>query len=228
MADSVSKPPKNPSLKRLVEEKRRWHYPSNPVSADAGFLGWHERGYLPHFDAPNVTQFVTFMLHDSFPVTRRPEWETVLKESDVSVRRRKLEAWLDRGHGGCWMLRKDVASVVEEILLAGDGKNFQLEAWVIMPNHVHLVVNVWDVPLSKLLNSWKGKSARAVNRILKRNGPFWGREYFDTLIRNDEHFGRAVRYIENNPVKAGFVTDTMNWPWGSAKASGKVRASAAA
>lgn len=68
---------------------------------EKGFRGWHQRGYLPHFDAPGVTQFVTFQLHDSFPVTRRAEFEAILKEADDSVKRRKLEAWLDRGHGEC-------------------------------------------------------------------------------------------------------------------------------
>ena len=73
--------------------------------SDRTFLGWHERGYLPHFDGPGVTQFVTFMLHDAFPVTRSREWEGILNETEESPRRRKLEAWLDRGRGECWLGR---------------------------------------------------------------------------------------------------------------------------
>src|SRR5687767_3911507 len=101
-------PPHNPGLRKLIEGKRKWHRPertlplppeggvpsapgtvasagSNPGTPPSGgsgspFLGWHERGYLPHFDAPYVTQFVTFMLHDAFPVTRRREWEGILNE----------------------------------------------------------------------------------------------------------------------------------------------------
>src|SRR6059036_327856 len=84
----------------------------SPPSGGSPFLGWHDRGYLPHFDAPYVTQFVTFMLHDAFPVTRRPEWEAILNEPDDSQRRRKLEAWLDRGHGECGLRRADLASLV--------------------------------------------------------------------------------------------------------------------
>jgi len=59
----------------LIEGKRKWHRPER-----SSFLGWHERGYLPHFDASYVTQFVTFMLRDAFPVARRPEWEGILTE----------------------------------------------------------------------------------------------------------------------------------------------------
>jgi hypothetical protein len=68
-------PPYNPALIKLIEAKRQWHYEPSPADLRNGFRGWHERGYLPHFDAPNVTQFVTFMLDDAFPVTKRMEWE---------------------------------------------------------------------------------------------------------------------------------------------------------
>jgi len=150
-------------------------------AARASFLGWHERGYLPHFDVPYLTQFVTFMLYDGFPVTRRPEWDGILNEPDDSQRRRKLEAWLDRGHGECWLRRADLASLVEEKLRESDGKKYRLQAWAVMPNHLHLVVDVWAMPLSKLLNLWKGASALAVNLALNRRGRFWEREYFDTM-----------------------------------------------
>jgi putative transposase len=233
-------PPHNPGLRKLIEAKRKWHRPERTLPAKGGvpsvsdvpflsdnsgtqpaasspFLGWHERGYLPHFDAPNVTQFVTFMLHDSFPVARRREWEDILNGPEESQRRRKLETWLDRGCGKCWLRRADVAHAVEAILRAHDGKNYQLQAWTIMPNHVHLVVDVWGTPLSKLLRLWKGGSARAANLMLRRRGQFWEREYFDTLIRDDEHLRRAIRYTEANPVKAGLVSERKAWRWSSAR-----------
>src|SRR5882762_9464644 len=121
-------PPHNPGLLKLIQAKRRWHYSSEVETARSGFLGWHERGYLPHFDAPNVTQFVTFMLDDSFPIKRRREWEPILREPDESLRRRKLEAWLDRGHGECWLQRPEVAALIERILRAQDGRTYQLQA----------------------------------------------------------------------------------------------------
>jgi REP element-mobilizing transposase RayT len=171
------------------------------------FRGWHERGYLPHFDAPNITQFVTFMLEDSFPIERRMEWEPILKEPDESLRRRKLETWLDRGYGACWLRRPEIAECVEQLLRANDGKTFCLQAWVLMPNHTHIVVDVWKTPLSQLLKEWKGRSAHDANQLLSRRGRFWQGESFDTYIRDPDHLARAIHYTEHNPSKAGFVLD---------------------
>jgi putative DNA methylase len=210
-------PPSNPGLKQLVETKREWHFYPDAKAKEQGFLGWHERGYLPHFDAPNVTQFVTFLLRDAFPVTRRREWGPLLQERDESLRKRKLEAWLDRGHGECWLRFPAVAGRVEDVLRAEDGKAYRLRAWTLMPNHVHLVVDVWHTPLSELLHLWKGRSSREANKVLKRQGRFWEREYFDTLIKDEPHLQRAVRYTENNPVKAGFAHDPKGWNWSSAR-----------
>ena len=89
--------PRNIGLLELIQAKREWHWRPSIAELRSGFRGWHQRGYLPHFDAPNVTQMVTYMLADSFPVTRRAEWEPILREPDDSSKRRKLEEWLDRG-----------------------------------------------------------------------------------------------------------------------------------
>lgn len=209
-------PPHNPGLLKLIEAKREWHWRPTADELQRGFRGWHERGYLPHFDAPHVTQLVTFMLDDSFPVTRRAEWEPYLKEPDHSQRRRKLEAWLDRGHGECRLRRPAVADAVKTALHASDGNDYRLRAWAIMPNHVHLVVDVLEVPLAKLMSTWKGTSARAANQLLCRNGRFWQPDYFDTLIRDEAHLRQALRYVEANPVKAGLAREAGAWLWSSA------------
>ena len=211
------RPPKNLGLLELVRAKRERDWKPSDEELKQGFRGWHQRGYLPHFDAPAVTQFVTFQLHDSFPMTRHAEWETILREPDDSAKRRKLEGWLDRGHGECWLRQRDVAELVEKILLEADGRDYRMQAWVVMPNHVHLVVDVWNVPLAKLIGGWKGKSARLANARLRRNGPFWQEDYFDTLIRDEAHLKRAVRYAERNPVKAHLTKTAREWPWGSAR-----------
>ena len=122
-------PPKNLGLLELIRAKRERDWKSSADELKKGFRGWHQRDYLPHFDAP----FVTFQLPDSFPVTRRTEFETILKEPDNSVKRRKLEAWLDRGHGECWLRRWEVAEIVGKILLEADGRDYRMQAWVVMP-----------------------------------------------------------------------------------------------
>ena len=210
-------PPKNLGLLELIRAKRERDWIPTIEELKKGFRGWHQRGYLPHFDAPDVTQFVTFQLHDSFPVTRRAEFESILKEPDDSLKRWKLEAWLDRGHGRCWLRQPDLAELVEKALLEADGRDYRMQAWIIMPNHVHLIVDVWDVPLVKLINGWKGKTSRLANVLLRRNGKFWQEDYYDTLIRDEARLKRAIRYIEQNPVKAFLVKAEREWPWCSAR-----------
>ena len=84
--------PGNPGLRRLIEAKQKWHYSPDAEARKLGFRGWHERGYLPHFDTPGVTQVMTVNLVDAFPVTRRAEWEPLFKVPDESERRRQLQA----------------------------------------------------------------------------------------------------------------------------------------
>lgn len=208
--------PKNLDLMELIRAKREWDWKPSAEELQQGFRGWHQRGYLPHFDAPGVTQFITFQLYDAFPVTRRVEFEAILKEPDASAKRRKLETWLDRGRGECLLRDADVAKFVEKILLEGDGHEYRMQAWIVMPNHVHLVVDVWDMPLVKLINSWKGKASREANKLLRRRGAFWQEDYYDTVIRDEAHLECAIRYTEQNPVKAFLAKTTRDWPWSSA------------
>jgi REP element-mobilizing transposase RayT len=83
------------------------------------------------------------------------------------------------------------------------GEKVHHHAWVIMPNHVHLLFKP-VVPLPKLIEAWKSVSARAIGQ-----GPFWQRNYRDTLIRDGDHFINAVRYIRKNPVKAKLADDAF-------------------
>jgi putative transposase len=210
-------PPKNSGLLKFIRAKREFDWKPSVEESKQGFRGWHQRGFLPHFDAPGVTQFVTFSLHDSFPVERHAEWEPILNDPDDSAKRKKLEAWLDRGLGECWMGRRDVAELIEQTLLATDGREYRMLAWVIMPNHLHVVVEVWEVPLAKLISRWKGKSARLAGKHLGRSGKFWQEDYYDTLIRDELHLKKAIRYTEQNPVKAFLVKAANEWPCSSAR-----------
>jgi hypothetical protein len=91
-----------------------------------------------------------------------------------------------------------------------------MAAWVIMPNHVHALFTLRDVPLAELLKAWKGTSANAVHRLLGRRGPLWQEDCWDRYMRDEAHFHKAQRYIESNPVKAGLVQQPGDWPFGSA------------
>lgn len=212
-----STPPYNPGLQKLVAGKQAWSEPLDAAAQARGFRGWHQRGYLPHYDAPGVMQMLTLRLVDSLPASRRTEWEYLLTIENDRERRKRLESYLDRGLGECWLRQPAIATLAENALRFFDGQRYALGAWVIMPNHLHLLVQVWDTPMSELIKSWKDFVAREANKLLGRRGTFWEREYLDTLIADEEHRQTAVRYIESNPVKAGLVRASKEWSWSSAR-----------
>lgn len=178
--------------------------------------GWYSRGYLPHVDAPGLLQSVTFHLADSLPRGAVEQLHGGLEQGDPE-RLRRIERWLDSGHGACWLNRPPVARLVEDALLHFDGIRYYLLCWVVMPNHLHLLAETLPGhPLPELVHSWKSYTAKQANAILGRSGEFWAREYFDRYIRDDAHRAAVLAYIESNPVKAGLVARAEDWPFGSA------------
>ena len=204
-------------IRWLVAQKRQWHHPPDPAEQALGFRGWHTRGYLPHFDAPGVTQMIGFRLADSLPQERRHEWEPLLKIKDERTRRIRLEEYFDQGYGACELAISAVAERMEQILLFDDDRRCRLLAWVIMPNHLHVLVEIGVTPMGKLVQCWKKLSADFVNDRFERRGQWWQEDYHDRYIRDEKHFCTAVHYIENNPVKAGLVMDAREWKWSSAR-----------
>ena len=130
-------------LRQLVAGKNEWLRPLTDEEKSFGFLGWHERGYLPHCDFPGLVQFVTFRLADSMPSSRRGEWEHLLALEDDRKKRTKLEEYLDTGVGECLLRDARVATVAEKALLHFHLDRYELLAWCVMPNHVHVLVHVW-------------------------------------------------------------------------------------
>ena len=185
---------------------------------------WHSRGYLPHLDQPELTQFVTFRLSDSVPAEVVAAWKEELaltgrEPADDPRRaelRKRIEHYSDQGHGACWLRDDRIAASVQKTLLHFDGVRYRLLAWVIMPNHVHaLIETLPGFPLGGVVHSWKSFSAKQANKLLGRTGPFWMEDYFDRYIWSEEHFVAATQYIEQNPVKAGLAPSADDWQWGS-------------
>ncbi len=111
-----------------------------------------------------------------------------------------------------------VAALVEGALLFFDGQRYRLHAWVVMPNHVHVLFTPLDAwTLSSIVGSWKSFTAKEAGRLLKRRGRFWQEDYFDRFMRNGRHFARAKDYIESNPVVAGLCLAKQDWKFGSAR-----------
>ena len=179
--------------------------------------GWYSRGYLPHLDTPGLVQSITFRLADSLPNQVIERILAATTDDDLE-RRRRIEEYLDAGQGACWLRRPDIAHIVEQALLHFDGARYRLLAWVIMPNHVHVLIETKrDYPLAKIVQSWKTFTARESNLLLQRSGRFWERDYFDRYMRDEAHLQAVIAYIENNPVSAGLVAKAEEWPFGSAR-----------
>lgn len=103
-------------------------------------------------------------------------------------------------------------------MLKFDGVTYKLFAWVIMPNHAHLLlVPLNGAKVSAIMQRLKSYTSHEANRILGRRGHFWNKEYFDRYIRDGNHFAKALRYIEMNPVKAGLCEAPEEWRFGSAR-----------
>lgn len=187
--------------------------------------GWYSRGYLPHLDREGLTQFVTFRLHDSLPTHVLDAWRVETKPLSDAERSREENVramrYLDSGFGDCHLRRPEFARLVESTLLRFHGLRYDLLAWVVMPNHVHLLARLYPgESLPKVVHSWKSYTAHEANRLLGRTGPFWYREFYDRYIRDEEHYGNVVRYIENNPVKARLCDRAEEFPFGSARLGG--------
>ena len=118
--------------------------PPGTATLQRGSAGWHSRGYMPHFDSPFAIQHVTYHLADSLPAHALAAIDDDLRDVPQSQRdvekRRRLQAWVDAGHGSCVLHHPEVAEMVQMSFLHFDGVRYRLLAWVIMPNHVHALV----------------------------------------------------------------------------------------
>ena len=198
--------------------------------------GFHSRDHLPHLKKEGGSYFVTFRLAGTLPASvlqqLKQERERILQHALASKRAltwqeqeellrwhsNRVDAYLDAGHGECHLRQLAIARLVADALRFFDGKRYELRAWVVMPNHVHVVV--WPRPpetLSRVLHSWKSFTSTQANKILLREGgTFWQGESYDHLIRDDDDHARCVAHTINNPVSARLCARPEDWQWSSA------------
>ena len=181
---------------------------------------WHSRGYIPHWEAGEVAQAITFRLADSLPKEQLARWETELEalqeHAQEHARRKRIQQALDSGHGASALSKPQIGALVEGALLHFDGTRYRLHAWCVMPNHVHVLLTpLGGETLSAILHSWKSFTAKKASALLGQQGAFWATEYFDRAIRDEAHFANAVEYIAMNPVKAGLCGRPEAWRYSS-------------
>lgn len=190
----------------------------------------NDGGHLPHWFQPGVTYFVTFRTADSVPQylvrswqqrreawLRRhgidptsPKWRADLNQNPQAAVEfsdtfeAEFANWLDQGMGRCVLGKPELSAIVEECFRSGDGKRYCLGDFVVMPNHVHLLVGLIGMTkIEELCRSWKRFAATKINRLQGLKGRFWQEESFDHLVRSPEQFEYLQRYIADNPKRAG-------------------------
>jgi putative transposase len=177
----------------------------------------HYERRLPHWDRVGHPVFVTFRLHGSLPASRIfPPARTTAGKSFVA-----MDRILDKATTGPrYLAMPEIAEMVVTSLLDGDRRfqRYDLHAFAVMPNHVHMLVTP-HVPSAQWLRSLKGFTGHEANRILGRDGHFWQDESYDHLVRAGPELERIRCYIENNPVKAGLVSFAGDFPWSSGRAA---------
>ena len=170
---------------------------------------------LPHYYSIGQPIFVTWRLHGSLPASRSFPPGTTSGQAFVA-----MDRLLDNARTGPLYLRQpDIANMVVEAIHyhERDVQHYQLHSYVVMPNHVHLLVTPL-AEVSKVMQSLKRFTARAGNRILGLTGKaFWQDESYDRLVRNETEFQRIRNYIEMNPVKCGLAATPEEFLWSSAR-----------
>lgn len=188
------------------------------------------RRNLPHVDMPGALTFVTFRLADSMPCQVVQQWHnevedwlqangltgqsvdqviqspTVEQKLKSELKRFKNRIWhghLDDCHGSCLLRDEAVRRFVANSLLHFDGQRYDVERFVIMPNHVHVLIQMrTNYLLRKQFREIQRFTAREINSHLGRTGSLWQSEPFDHVVRSEAQFAYLQRYIDDNPTKA--------------------------
>ena len=191
--------------------------------------------FLPHWHQDDKYVFVTFRLHDSLPQEKlqwlREEKESWLKQHsqpwDEKVTKeyinkfgKAVDKWLDNNYGNCLLKKQGNRKIVEDALLFFDGTRYDLVAFVVMPNHIHILMKLREGhELTEIMRSIKSYTAKKINENENSTGPVWQSESYDRLIRDQKHFENVVRYIiANNKKLAWVANDIVN---GCVSQSGK-------
>jgi radical SAM superfamily enzyme YgiQ (UPF0313 family)/REP element-mobilizing transposase RayT len=206
--------------------------PANQAAPQASRLPSEITGFNPHeeiqqtrrknyqhWTQEHCTYFVTFRLADSIAQSRIKEYEELRRKWEehhqppYSEQERKqfndlfsdrVSEWLDEGAGSCCLKIPELSQIVADALTHFDGARYELDEWVVMPNHVHVLVKpLKEYQLTDILHSWKSFSAHAINNALNRTDKLWQPESYDHIVRDVEELNRIRNYIRQNPEKAG-------------------------
>ncbi len=205
------------SVSQLAPEKSVAHAPVFRAMDPEALIKTSRRN-LPHWEIEGATYFITFRLEDAVPFELLREWKEEFanwlkfhpEPWDARTKyeyQQKFqdgrEEWLDQGHGKCVLKRPEAAEIVANALIHFDRERYILDEWVVMPNHVHVLVQpAKGFGLSDILHSWKSFTSKEINRKNGTKGEVWQDESYDRIVRDFAALQKYRRYIELNPEKA--------------------------
>lgn len=177
--------------------------------------------HLPHWHQDGATYFVTFRLGDSIPQQKLVQWAVERKQwlsmhpepwdqktttEYTTMFPERRQQWLDNGFGRCLLKLPAIAEIVGSALLHFDGQRYILDEFVLMPNHVHVLVKpMTSKCLSSILHTWKSFTAKAINKAIGATGSVWQDESYDHIVRSSSQLEFYRNYIRENPVKARLI-----------------------
>lgn len=204
------------------------------------------RRKLPHFDHIGACFFVTFRLYNSLPVPQALALKSARdnliiqaqKSGNDEARRECLlqidQEYFDRlnhlldhsSFGDRYLSEPPVTQIIQEVLHEYDHHLYTLQAYCIMPNHIHLLIDteiqLYKTPIGQnhegyqylkdIMRKIKGKTGLLINKERGTKGTVWSSESYDRYIRNKSHYLNTSAYIIQNPVKAGLVSNWQEWP----------------
>jgi len=161
-------------------------------------MGYKNKNFLPHIDMIGYYQFVTFRTFDSLD-----NFVFKIREQKISNSKKEFEIdkYLDSSKKGCY-LNGEVLEYLKEYFISKDKVLYDLIAFCIMPNHIHIIFKQ-KIELSKIMKQIKGATASKINKMLNKSGRFWEENYYDKVIRDNKHFAIVYEYVKNNPLKVG-------------------------
>ncbi|MGB6220501.1 transposase [Haloferula sp.] len=187
------------------------------------------KGNLPHWQQGSTWIFVTWRLADSLPksvveklLIEKMQWEESHPKPWSAEEQKehnrlftlRFESLLDEAHGSCFLRDPAISQIVAAAFHHFNGHRYQLDSYVVMPNHVHVLFQpLGEHPSADILHSWKRFTAREINQTLEQTGQLWQHESWDRLIRSYKHFAWARNYIERNPAKLSPGTYKL-WQYG--------------
>ena len=152
---------------------------------------------LPHINLKNHYQFITFRTYESIDNYVKKVQNYSLKDN---IKQYKIDSYLDNSLNGSYFFNEYI-DIMKNVLLEHDKSLYNLVAFCIMPNHIHMLIKQIE-SLDTIMQRVKGKSAYILNQKLNKKGKFWANGYYDKVIRDKEQYITTIEYILNNPIKA--------------------------